>query len=155
MTTRPRILVTNDDGIESRGLLALKQALEPLGEVLVIAPETNQSAVGHSRTMWRPLRVRERTLADGSPAWSIDGSPSDAVGLVFLGLLPLIGLVGGMTLGALRVVAAAPNPADTQTKSGGTGRSRLPLAILVSLGVGLVTVGLAGWPSPAAKAKAA
>jgi 5'-nucleotidase len=88
MTARPRILVTNDDGIESRGLLALKQALEPLGEVLVIAPETNQSAVGHSRTMWRPLRVRERTLADGSPAWSIDGSPSDAVGLVFLGLLP-------------------------------------------------------------------
>ena len=88
MTARPRILITNDDGIESRGLLALKQALEPLGEVLVIAPETNQSAVGHSRTMWRPLRVRERTLADGSPAWSIDGSPSDAVGLVFLGLLP-------------------------------------------------------------------
>ena len=38
--------------------------------------------------MWRPLRVRDRTLADGSPAWSIDGSPSDAVGLVFLGLLP-------------------------------------------------------------------
>lgn len=88
MSARPRILVTNDDGIESRGLLALKQALEPLGDVLVIAPETNQSAVGHSRTMWRPLRVRERTLADGSPAWSIDGSPSDAVGLVFLGLLP-------------------------------------------------------------------
>ncbi len=88
MTRLPRILVTNDDGIESRGLLALKQALEPLGEVVVIAPETNQSAVGHSRTMWRPLRVRERTLADGSPAWSIDGSPSDAVGLVFLGLLP-------------------------------------------------------------------
>ena len=88
MTARPRILVTNDDGIELRGLLALKQALEPLGEVLVIAPETNQSAVGHSRTLWRPLRVRERTLTDGSPAWSIDGSPSDAVGLVFLGLLP-------------------------------------------------------------------
>ena len=41
MTARPRILVTNDDGIESRGLLALRQALEPLGEVLVIAPETN------------------------------------------------------------------------------------------------------------------
>jgi 5'-nucleotidase len=88
MTRRPRILVTNDDGIESHGLLALKQALAPLGEVVVIAPETNQSAVGHSRTMWRPLRVRQRVLADGSPAWSIDGSPSDAVGLVFLGLLP-------------------------------------------------------------------
>ncbi len=85
---RPRILVTNDDGIESRGLLALAQAMATLGEVIVIAPDTNQSAVGHSRTMWRPLRVRERTLADGTPAWSIDGSPSDAVGLVFLGLLP-------------------------------------------------------------------
>ena len=85
---RPRILVTNDDGIESRGLLALAQEMAALGAVLVMAPDTNQSAVGHSRTMWRPLRVRERTLADGTPAWSIDGSPSDAVGLVFLGLLP-------------------------------------------------------------------
>ena len=63
--TRPRILVTNDDGIESRGLLALKQALEPVGDVYVVAPETNQSAVGHTKTFMRPLRVRERTLADG------------------------------------------------------------------------------------------
>ena len=82
---RPRILVTNDDGIESRGLLALKQALEGLGEMYVVAPETNQSAVGHQKTMMRPLRVRERTLADGSRAWSVDGSPTDAVSLAFLG----------------------------------------------------------------------
>ena len=84
-TTRPRILVTNDDGIESRGLLALKQALDPLGEVYVLAPETNQSSVGHTKTMMRPLRVRERTLADGSVGWSVDGSPTDAVSLAFLG----------------------------------------------------------------------
>jgi 5'-nucleotidase len=83
--SRPRILVTNDDGVESRGLLALKQALEPLGETVVLAPETNQSAVGHSKTMMRPLRVRERRLADGSIAWSVDGSPTDAVSLAFLG----------------------------------------------------------------------
>ncbi len=83
--TRPRILVTNDDGIESRGLLALKQALEPLGDVYVIAPETNQSAVGHTKTFMRPLRVRERTLADGTLGWSVDGSPTDAVSLAFLG----------------------------------------------------------------------
>jgi 5'-nucleotidase len=82
---RPRILVTNDDGIESRGLLALKQALEGLGETYVVAPETNQSAVGHQKTMMRPLRVRERSLADGSRAWSVDGSPTDAVSLAFLG----------------------------------------------------------------------
>jgi 5'-nucleotidase len=83
--TKPRILVTNDDGIESRGLLALKQALDPLGEVYVLAPETNQSAVGHTKTFMRPLRVRERTLADGSIGWSVDGSPTDAVSLAFLG----------------------------------------------------------------------
>ena len=84
-TTRPRILVTNDDGIESRGLLALKQALDPLGDVYVLAPETNQSAVGHTKTFMRPLRVRERTLADGAVGWSVDGSPTDAVSLAFLG----------------------------------------------------------------------
>jgi 5'-nucleotidase len=83
--TRPRILVTNDDGIESRGLLALKQALEPIGDVTVVAPDTNQSAVGHQKTLMRPLRVRERTLADGSRGWSVDGSPTDAVSLAFLG----------------------------------------------------------------------
>ena len=82
---RPRILVTNDDGVESRGLLALKQALEPMGDVTVVAPDTNQSAVGHQKTLMRPLRVRERTLGDGSLAYSVDGSPTDAVSLAFLG----------------------------------------------------------------------
>ncbi len=84
-TSKPRILVTNDDGVESRGLLSLKQALEPMGEVTVVAPDTNQSAVGHTKTLMRPLRVRERTLADGSAAYSVDGSPTDAVSLAFLG----------------------------------------------------------------------
>ena len=84
-TSRPRILVTNDDGVESRGLLALKQALEAMGDVTVVAPDTNQSAVGHQKTLMRPLRVRERTLADGTLAYSVDGSPTDAVSIAFLG----------------------------------------------------------------------
>ena len=84
-TSRPRILVTNDDGIESRGLLVLKQALDPIGDVTVVAPDTNQSAVGHQKTLMRPLRVRERALADGSSGYSVDGSPTDAVSLAFLG----------------------------------------------------------------------
>ena len=84
-TTRPRILVTNDDGIESHGILALKLALDPIGDVTVVAPDTNQSAVGHQKTLMRPLRVRERTLADGSTGFSIDGSPTDAVSLGLLG----------------------------------------------------------------------
>jgi 5'-nucleotidase len=84
-TGTPRILITNDDGVESRGLLALKQALEPIGDIVVVAPDTNQSAVGHQKTLMRPLRVRERTLADGSLAYSVDGSPTDAVSIAFLG----------------------------------------------------------------------
>lgn len=83
--TRPRILVTNDDGIESHGLFMLKQALEEIGDVYVMAPDVNQSAVGHAMTFMRPLRVRERTLEDGKPGWSVDGSPTDAVSLSFLG----------------------------------------------------------------------
>jgi 5'-nucleotidase len=84
-SSRPRILVTNDDGVESRGLLALKIALDDIGETIVVAPDTNQSAVGHQKTLMRPLRVRERTLGDGSVAYSVDGSPTDAVSLAFLG----------------------------------------------------------------------
>jgi 5'-nucleotidase len=84
-SSRPRILITNDDGIESRGLLALRQALDEIGETTVVAPDTNQSAVGHTKTLMRPLRVRERTLGDGSRGWSVDGSPTDAVSLAFLG----------------------------------------------------------------------
>ncbi|MFL5775021.1 MAG: 5'/3'-nucleotidase SurE [Chloroflexota bacterium] len=84
-TSRPRILITNDDGVESRGLLALKQALDPIGDTTVVAPDTNQSAVGHQKTLMRPLRIRERTLDDGSLAYSVDGSPTDAVSVSFLG----------------------------------------------------------------------
>jgi len=84
-TSRPRILITNDDGIESRGLLALREALTSIGDTYVVAPDTNQSAVGHAKTLTRPLRVRKRTLRDGSSGWSVDGSPTDAVSLAFLG----------------------------------------------------------------------
>ncbi len=101
-TTRPRILVTNDDGIETRGILTLKQALDPIGEVIVVAPDTNQSAVGHGKTLMRPLRVRERTLADGSTGYSIDGSPTDCVSLGLLGYFdePFDLVASGINYGA-------------------------------------------------------
>ena len=101
-TARPRILVTNDDGIDSLGLLALKQALAAVGDVEVVAPETNQSAVGHGKTMMRPLRVRERKLADGSTGWSVDGSPTDCVALATLGFFeqPFDLVASGINYGA-------------------------------------------------------
>ena len=59
------ILLTNDDGVNSPGLLALKEALDAVGEVVVFAPEHNWSAAGHRKTMHKPLRVQEAPLADG------------------------------------------------------------------------------------------
>ena len=51
------ILVTNDDGVHAPGLAALAEALAPLGEVWVVAPEREQSACGHALTLHRPLRI--------------------------------------------------------------------------------------------------
>lgn len=85
---RPHILVTNDDGIDSPGLLALKQALQSVGQVSVIAPDHNWSAAGHSKTMHKPLRINKVHLADGDHAFSTDGAPSDCVALALLGFLP-------------------------------------------------------------------
>lgn len=81
------ILVTNDDGVTAPGLLALKQALQSLGEVIVVAPDHNWSVTGHTKTMHKPLRVTKTALADGSSAFATDGTPSDCVALVMLGLL--------------------------------------------------------------------
>ncbi len=82
------ILLTNDDGVQSPGLLALKQALGPVAEVTVLAPDHNWSAGGHAKTMHKPLRVQEVRLADGSTALTSNGGPSDCVALAVLGVLP-------------------------------------------------------------------
>ncbi|MEZ0395736.1 MAG: 5'/3'-nucleotidase SurE [Anaerolineales bacterium] len=81
------ILVTNDDGVQAPGLLALAQEMRRLGTVTVFAPDRNWSASGHVKTMDRPLRVRQVTLADGSPALATDGAPSDSVALALLGVV--------------------------------------------------------------------
>ena len=54
-----KILITNDDGIHSPGLEVLADAFQSLGEVTVVAPDTERSAVGHSTTISHPLRVKE------------------------------------------------------------------------------------------------
>jgi 5'-nucleotidase len=87
MAGEMRILVTNDDGVDAPGLLALKHGLEPLGETLVVAPEHNWSAAGHRKTMHKPLRLAQVRLEDGTRAYAASGSPSDCVALVMLGAL--------------------------------------------------------------------
>lgn len=83
------ILVTNDDGVQAPGLLALTQAMRKAADkVTILAPDHNWSASGHVKTLHRPLRVSEVELADGSKAWASDGAPSDCVALAQLGFIP-------------------------------------------------------------------
>ncbi len=84
-----RILLTNDDGIYAPGLRALRPQLQKLGEVLVVAPATEQSAVGHSVTLTTPLIVQE--VHDEHKqllGWAVEGRPADCVKLAVRELLP-------------------------------------------------------------------
>ena len=75
----PRLLVTNDDGFRAAGLAALAAALDAVGEVVVVAPERERSAVGHAITMVDPLRVWRERLPDGREVFVVDGTPADCV----------------------------------------------------------------------------
>lgn len=74
--SRARILLSNDDGFDAPGLAVLRRIAATLSDdVWVVAPETEQSGAGHSLTLRRPLRIRER----GARAFSVDGTPTDCV----------------------------------------------------------------------------
>jgi 5'-nucleotidase len=105
----PRILVSNDDGYQSDGIRALAEAMEPLGEVWVVAPQSEQSAASHAISIHRPLR-----LLAVRPRWyAVDGTPTDcswlAINHVMKDRRPAI-MVSGINHG--------PNIADDVTYSG-------------------------------------
>lgn len=75
-----RLLLTNDDGINAKGIYALAKELEKNHEVIIVAPDKERSACGHSITLTRPLIVRETKLIGlKSKAFSVDGTPADCV----------------------------------------------------------------------------
>ena len=74
-----RILVTNDDGVHSEGIHALAAALKRLGDVTIVAPHIEASAIGHALTLRRPLRMEQ--LRDG--VYEVDGTPTDCVNVAF------------------------------------------------------------------------
>jgi 5'-nucleotidase len=84
-----RVLLTNDDGIEAQGLLALREALleVPEIELAVIAPDGNRSAMARSITTRRPLLVQEVDFGDGTVGYATDGTPVDCVRFASLGLI--------------------------------------------------------------------
>jgi 5'-nucleotidase len=104
-----RILVTNDDGIYSEGIRKLAEALEPLAELTIVAPDREQSAASHALTLNRPLRLLQ--LQENE--WIVDGTPSDCVNLAVLKLMktnrPDL-VVSGINFG--------PNLGDDVTYSG-------------------------------------
>ena len=81
---RIRILVTNDDGIQSPGLAVLAKALGKLGEVWVVAPDRERTAVAHAVTLHKPLRVHQLKKR----VYAINGTPVDCVNLALLNILP-------------------------------------------------------------------
>src|SRR5919202_6056061 len=94
----PRILVTNDDGYRSEGILALAVALRAIGEVTIVAPMTEASAIGHALTLRHPLRLER---IDGH-TFGVDGTPTDCVNVgithVFNNVLPDL-VVSGINKG--------------------------------------------------------
>jgi 5'-nucleotidase len=78
-----RILISNDDGINSEGIHKLHDTLKKLGEVYVVAPDRDQSAVSHSLSLFRPLRLDKIS----EYVYSVDGTPTDCVNLAINGLL--------------------------------------------------------------------
>jgi 5'-nucleotidase len=79
----PRILVTNDDGVHSEGIKALADALKSLGDITVVAPIQEASAIGHALTLRRPLRID--TI--GPNVFAVDGTPTDCVNLAITHVL--------------------------------------------------------------------
>jgi 5'-nucleotidase len=97
-----RFLLTNDDGIYARGLLALYQELSKDAECIVVAPEVEQSAVGHAITIFRPLMVRKVRKNGSFLGYAVAGTPADCVkiGICELAGGPVDLVVSGINRGA-------------------------------------------------------
>lgn len=89
MTTRPLILVTNDDGVHAPGIKHLWKALLTFADLIVVAPANEQSAVSLSITVRHPLRIeRIEWPFDNSQVWSVNGTPADCVKMALNVILP-------------------------------------------------------------------
>lgn len=104
MKLKMKILLTNDDGIFAPGIRALRKELQKLGDVTVVAPAVEQSAAGHSVTLYAPILVSEVFEDDGKTfiGWAVEGRPADCVKVGLLELLsePPDLVVSGMNAGS-------------------------------------------------------
>jgi len=138
---RPRILLCNDDGIHAPGIQSLASALDGLGELCVVAPTTEQSAVGHAITVRDPVRAHREEFEVPSgpiPAWGVTGTPADSVKLACHELLdaPPNLVVSGINQG--------PNTAVNVLYSG-TVSAATEASIL---GLDSIAISLCDWSEP-------
>lgn len=134
-----RILLTNDDGIHARGLEVLCHTLKEIAEVKVVAPEVEQSAVGHAITIYNPLRVTEVFKQDSFFGYGVNGTPADCVKLgvnVIFSKAPDL-VVSGINLGM--------NAGDCIIYSGTVSAA----AEAVILGIPAIAVSLASYDAQA------
>lgn len=129
-----RLLLTNDDGVLAAGLRALAEALRGLGDVVVVAPEREQSACSRSLTLERPLRVRR--IAE--KIYSVDGTPTDCVLLAVRGIPHMIKIQPDLIVSGIN---HGPNLGDDVTYSGTVAAA----AEGCLMGIPSLAVSLASW----------
>jgi 5'-nucleotidase len=132
------ILLTNDDGIFADGIYALYQEMKALGEVIAIAPASEQSAVGHSITLWSPLRINQVNRHGEFFGYAVNGTPADCVKLAVHAILdqrPDV-IVSGINLGA-NVGTAVIYSGTVSAATEGT-----------ILGIPSIAISLATWSKP-------
>ena len=98
-----KFLLTNDDGISSPGLAAIVDVMKQYGEVFVVCPDQDKSAVGHSITFRDPLKVKETIVfGEDVKAWTVSGTPADCVKMALEVLVPntIDFVVSGMNIGS-------------------------------------------------------
>lgn len=99
--SKPLILLTNDDGFRAEGLRTLAAAVSDLGDVWIVAPHSEKSAISHAITLWDPVRIHDH----GEQVFSVTGTPTDCVYVALARLLPrkpdlcLSGINHGANLG--------------------------------------------------------
>jgi 5'-nucleotidase len=112
-----RILISNDDGIYADGIWALAHEFKRLGEVIIVAPDREQSAVGTAVSLRKPLRVQQIVpLIQDIPSYSVEGTPSDSVivglGKIVTGKIDLVvsGINQGTNLGEDVLISGTVGP---------------------------------------------
>src|SRR5215207_1362123 len=105
-----RILITNDDGYHSEGIIALENALSEIGDCYVVAPASEMSGASHSLTLSRPLRIRRIDARH----WTVDGTPTDCVTLALNRIIP----PGERPVICASGINHGPNLGDDATYSG-------------------------------------